>query len=99
MPILMTEESVAAIEVLIESRAKVGVNDANLYVFAAPTRGSKNPLRGYQCISNVVSRIPDLVKGQLIKSTKLRKYVATVAQVVHLKHNELEWLANHLGKC
>ena len=72
----------------------VGVSEHNLYVFATPSRNSKNPLRGYQCLSNIIKCIAGIEKPELIKSTKLRKYVATVAQ---LKRNELEWLASHMG--
>jgi len=33
----------------------------------------------------------------LMTSTALRKYISTVAQIIHLEKGELEWLANHLG--
>ena len=32
-----------------------------------------------------------------IQSVKLRKYVATVSQILNLEENELDWLARHLG--
>ena len=38
-----------------------------------------------------------VVKAELITSTNLRKYLATVSQVVCLSNEELEWLCNHLG--
>ena len=34
---------------------------------------------------------------QALKSTPLRKYIATVSQVLDLKDNEVEWLARHMG--
>ena len=86
----------SAIHCLIKHREPVGVNPDNKYIFAAPTRGSKNHLRGYDCLSAVVDRLP-LEKPSAIKSTKLRKYIATVSQIVDLTDSELEWLARHLG--
>ena len=34
---------------------------------------------------------------EAIQSIKLRKYVATVSQILSLEDNELDWLARHLG--
>jgi len=34
---------------------------------------------------------------QAIKSTPLRKSIATVSQILDLKENEVEWLARHMG--
>ena len=81
---------------LDQAQESVGVNPENKYIFAAPTRGSKNYLRGYDCLSAVVDRLP-LEKPSAIKSTKLRKYIATVSQIVDLTNSELDWLARHLG--
>ena len=39
----------------------------------------------------------NLKDASSIKSTKLRKYVATVSQIIDLEGNELEWLAQHMG--
>ena len=38
-----------------------------------------------------------LQKPQLIRSTKLRKHVATIAQILVLNGDELGHLSNHLG--
>ena len=32
-----------------------------------------------------------------MKSTNLRKYVATVSQLVDMNESEMGWLANHMG--
>ncbi|KAL7648423.1 UNVERIFIED_CONTAM: hypothetical protein RMT77_000329 [Armadillidium vulgare] len=39
----------------------------------------------------------ELKQLELLTSTCLRKYVATVSQIMYLKENEMEWLASHLG--
>ena len=54
-------------------------------------------LHGNECLSSVVANFPDLVKPDLFKSTKLRKYIATVSQTAHLNDKELELLVRHLG--
>ena len=38
-----------------------------------------------------------LEKPHLITSTRLRKYVATVSQIIDMTGSELDWLARHLG--
>ena len=48
-------------------------------------------------MDNVTKRVKNLEMPELIKSTKLRKYIATVAQIASLNENELEWLSGHLG--
>lgn len=92
----MTKEIVDAIEMLISTRSAVGVSANNKFVFAAPTRGSNKYLRGPDCLSRVVNGL-QLENPAAIKSTKLRKYVATVSQIIDLSESELEWLARHMG--
>ena len=92
VPILLTEEFVEAIDCLNSTRQAVGVSENNLYVFATPSRNSKNPIRGYQCLSNITKCIAGMEKPELIKSTKLRKYVATVAQVSQLNGSLVIWV-------
>ena len=93
---MMTADVINAINCLIRTRTSVGVNKVNKYIFAAPTRDSKSHLRGHDCLAKVVSRC-QLKCPEGIKSTKLRKYAATVSQVLVLNNNELEWLAGHMG--
>ena len=96
VPIMLTADVIYAIQCLIRTRVTVGVNKDNKYIFAAPTRDSKSHLRGHDCLANVVARCK-LKCPQGIKSTKLRKYAATVSQILDLKNNEIEWLAGHMG--
>ena len=96
-PILLTNETKKAIEVIIAKRGDVGVHKENQYIFAVPTRGSLKCLRGNDCISAVLKRCHGLKSPNGIKSTKLRKFVATVSQIVDLQENELGWLAKHMG--
>lgn len=92
----MTAEIVKSIEALIKTREQIGVSPSNKYVFAAPTRGSSRFLRGPDCLNALVNRC-QLKNPSAVKSTQLRKYVATVSQIIDLKESELEWLARHMG--
>ena len=96
VPVLMTGEVVQAINVLIKTRSVVGVSRENKYIFAAPTRGSKKYLRGPDCLSAIVKQV-DLKNPAAVKSTELRKYIATVSQIIDLNSSELDWLARHMG--
>ena len=97
VPLLLTSEVRKSIEALISTRESIGVVKKNPFIFAAPTRGSLNHLRGHDCLSAVLANCEGLKCKEAIKSTKLRKYVATVSQIVDLKEGELDWLAKHMG--
>ena len=96
VPILLTKELLNGMSCLMKFRTAVGVAKQNLYLFACPTRGSTNPLRGCDCVAKTVKSL-QLEAPANIRSTKLRKYIATIAQIGCLKEGELEWLSNHLG--
>ena len=96
VPILLTAEIVSAMRALIKTRHTIGVSKENRYIFAAPSRGSINYLRGPDCLNAVVKRC-SLQNPSAIKSTQLRKYVATVSQIIDLNGSELDWLARHMG--
>ena len=97
VPIIMTQDIVIAITILIVLRERVGIPPSNPFIFAAPTRNSLSHLRGNDALSITLEECPGLKCPESIKSTKLRKYVATVSQIIHMEGNELEWLAAHLG--
>ena len=97
VPIILTPDVIAGIETLIKTRQQIGIAPNNKYIFATPTRNSTNHLRGNDCMSSVVKRVGNLQCPDAIQSVKLRKYVATVSQILNLQENELEWLARHLG--
>ena len=97
VPVLLLPNVVKAIDVLMKIRDAVGIDGNNLYLFPTPTRGSKNPLRVYQCLTNVTRKVDGFKRSEHIKSMKLQKYVATVAQISSLNETEMEWLSSHLG--
>ena len=57
---------------------------------------SSNCLRGWDSLKLTVTEV-ELKRPELITSTRLRKYAATVSQILDLTKSELNWLAKHLG--
>ncbi|XP_033760778.1 uncharacterized protein LOC117342681 [Pecten maximus] len=95
VPVILTEDMIKGLDCLNKHRAGVVV-PTNKYLFAAPTTANGH-LKGWDAL-NVVSEKAGLMKPRLMRTTNLRKYVATVSQIVDMGSNqELEWLASHMG--
>lgn len=92
--VLLTPELLAQVQKLMDTRHMIGIPDTNIYVFAQLS--SEMPLRGSDCI-RMFARSAELVKPCSVTSTKLRKHIATMSQVINLKKNELDMLASFLG--
>lgn len=71
-------------------------NSGKHYLFSRHGEGSATPLRAYQVIADLAKE-PELKDPASIRCTKLRKHLATLSQLLSLKKNELEQLANHMG--
>lgn len=97
VPIILTKDVKEAIDTLIAKRQEVGVSSVNKYVFARPSQHSLSYVRGYESLKETLRQISNLQRPELITSTRLRKYIATVAQVGSLTNNDMDWLARHLG--
>ena len=96
VPVLLTPDVKEAIIVLCRTRKEGNVKTENPYVFAINNGKSLKSLRGNDAIQKVC-RMVDLQHPQVITSTNLRKYMATILQIVDMDANELGWLAKHLG--
>ena len=96
VPILFTEEMQNGINILVHFRGNVGVSSNNDYIFARPSRGSLNPIRGWDAVHDVTKKV-NLKKPNLITSTKIRKQMATVLQLLDMNDCELNWVTDHLG--
>lgn len=98
VPVILTPEVKDSIDLLIKTRKAVGIPDENPYVFARPTRQSLQHMRAWDCLRNLATECdPPLTNLANITSTKLKKYIATISQVLSLKETEVDWLARHLG--
>ncbi|CAH3173487.1 unnamed protein product [Porites lobata] len=98
VPVILTPEMINAIDVLIKTRKAVGIADENPYVFARPNRQSLEPMRAWDCLKKLSTQCePPLSNPTNITSTRMRKNIGTISQVLSLKETEVDWLARHLG--
>lgn len=91
VPVLLTKEMDKQIELLIQCRPNY-VAEGNRYVFGK----DESHIRG----SDVLRKYSELcgaVAPERLRSTKLRKHIATTAQVLNLKEHEMDILANFMG--
>ena len=72
------------------------VSTTAIHVFAVNNGRSTNCLQGHDVLQTSCKKVK-LEKPELVKSTNLRKYVATVSQLVDMNESEMGWLANHMG--
>lgn len=82
VPTLLTTEMVRAIDKLNQNRSLCGVKETNKYIFANQENGH---LDSWQVLNRVAIK-GGCQKPELINSVSLRKYIATVSQVIN-KHS------------
>ena len=94
VPVLITNDMEESMSLLVSKRKAAGVNDNNKFMFPCGT--GVNHIRGADCIRKF-SVLCGAKHPNYLRSTGLRKQVACVSQVLNLKENELDILANFLG--
>ena len=77
VPLLLQPSCIVAMNTLVKHRQVCGIPHSNVYFFASLSSGHFN---GWQALDNV-ARKAKLERPDLVHSTLLRKYMATVAQV------------------
>ena len=77
VPIILTPDMIASIDNLVKHREEVGIKTQNRYLFATAAEGH---LDSWQVLQNV-AKAAGCKQPNLISSTRLRKYIATVCQV------------------
>jgi hypothetical protein len=83
VPLLLQSSCITVMDCLVNNRLQCGIPESNVYFFASPS--ANNHINGWQVMDNV-AKAAELSHPKLIHSTLLRKYMATVAQVMlHLK--------------
>lgn len=89
VPILLTEDMYSSMNVLNATRVQCGVCEGNKFFFALPTSTTAH-LRFYDVLKRVALQAK-LKKPENLTTTRLRKHLATVAQVfrVHVIHLHL----------
>jgi len=78
VPILLTGDMESAMETLIKTRVQAGVPDNNEFFFAIPT--TVTHLQFFTVLRRVATTA-GLKRPDLVTSTRMRKRVATMAQV------------------
>ena len=96
VPVLLTPHVKESIDTLLKYRKYVGVSEGNNYLFASCLRQARSHYRGSHCLK-IFSEECGAANPELLRSTKLRKHVATLSQILNLQENELESLARFMG--
>ncbi|MED6245114.1 hypothetical protein ATANTOWER_031603, partial [Ataeniobius toweri] len=94
VPVLLTPDMVAAMNLLMENRSKCQVPTESVYLFARP--GALSHYRGSDCLRKYANQC-GAKNPEALTSTRLRKQVATLSTVLNLKKNEMDQLATFLG--
>ncbi|KAL1276722.1 hypothetical protein QQF64_036345 [Cirrhinus molitorella] len=94
VPVFLTPDMVVALDLLVQMREKCQVPVENQHLFARP--GALSHYRGADCIRQY-AQASGVKHPDALCSTKLRKQVAMLSTVLHLKDNEMDQLANFIG--
>ena len=94
VPVLFTKRLCNQIDCLVKTRSAAGVLDSNQYLFAQIK--SLNPQKSSVCLRRFAIE-SGAKHPQSLTSTKLRKHIATMSQVLSLRDNELDLLASFMG--
>ncbi|XP_028414257.1 uncharacterized protein LOC114537315 [Dendronephthya gigantea] len=98
VPVILTPDVISAMDLLTDPtyRKKGCVPEENDYVFPMNNASSRHSLRGNDVLRHVCKNA-QLNADSQVTSTSMRKYVATVSQLVDMNENEMGWLADHMG--
>ena len=96
VPILLKTVHTNAIELLIEKREVMDIPEENPYLFARCSENAKTPHSACLELSKM-ARLAKLEHPEYMKSTLLRKHIATISQIVSLSDVELKQLATFMG--
>lgn len=78
--ILIMDDVLPSMDVLLETRTCCGIPDDNIYFFALPM--SKGHLSFYPVLQRIAKEA-GMKRPELLTSTRMRKHVATMAQVCY----------------
>ncbi|KAI4903902.1 hypothetical protein NFI96_028811 [Prochilodus magdalenae] len=92
--VLVTPTMQESLDLLIQNRSKCGVLQENIYLFARPF--AMTCFRGSDCIRDLAKDC-GVKNPSTLTSTKLRKQIGTLSEVLNLSNAELDQLADFLG--
>ena len=96
VPVLLTAEVKDGIDTLLAKREECGVDEDCPYIFVNTMSSDKRAMLGCVALKKYVTQC-GAKSPEAITSTNLRKHIATLSQIMNLKENELDQLANFLG--
>ncbi|XP_029974322.1 uncharacterized protein LOC115407893 isoform X2 [Salarias fasciatus] len=94
--VLVNPEVLSAATLLVEKRDACDVRKDNPFLFGRPKCPSTSHYSGQDCIRKFAVECGSKNPEHLV-CTQLHKHVATLCQILSLKDNELDQLANFLG--
>ncbi|XP_049905141.1 uncharacterized protein LOC126393210 isoform X3 [Epinephelus moara] len=94
VPLLLTPQTEEALELLCNNRKECAVKKTNIYLFAHPEKHTY--LRGSDCIRKYSNEC-GAKNPEALRSTELRKQIATLSSVLNLKDADRDQLARYLG--
>ena len=94
--VLFPKYAQQSVELLMKTRDEVGISPSNPYIFARPYNGSQENIRGCDCLKRYAESC-GAQHPENITSTKQRKHVATVSQLLNLQTHELDQIATFMG--
>lgn len=94
VPLLLTPQTEEALELLCNKRKECAVKKNNIYLFARPEKDTH--LRGSDCIRKYSNEC-GAKNPEALRSTELRKQIATLSSVLNLKDADRDQLARYLG--
>lgn len=99
VPVLIPADLKEPLDFLASStvRKQSGIPEANRYLFPVVSQKSGlNPARSYESLKKICTEC-SLAAPNRITSVSMRKYTATLTQMLNLDGNQLEWVCRHLG--
>ncbi|XP_077422406.1 uncharacterized protein LOC144052330 isoform X6 [Vanacampus margaritifer] len=92
--VLLSPDMVDSLTQPINKRKDCEVPEENIFLFARPN--CLTPYRGSDCLRTYANEC-GAQNPEHLRSTQLRKHVATLSQVLNLKNHELDQVADFLG--
>ena len=95
VPVLFEKKMVPLVEFSISLRENFQLQD-NIYLFGIPK--TENSINGYMVMRKQAKlAFGNAEKARLLMSTRLRKHLAIITQILKLEKNDLEQLATFMG--
>ncbi|XP_051561479.1 serine/arginine repetitive matrix protein 1-like [Myxocyprinus asiaticus] len=88
-PLILPPHSEACLEMLLQTRAGVGIDPQNTYVFARPFHSPATPLRGTDLLRSL-ARSSGTRHPRALTQTRVRRQVAILTQLLLLSEGEEE---------